>query len=302
MMINLKKILIMGVLLTSQIFALYIPSSSRLDKRITFAKYNANNVFQIFGKNGYVSILEFKKDERVINIATGFSDGWDLIDKENFLFIKPKVYVSRVVDPETGQQQDIIVEPTKKDWKTNLIVTTNKRVYAFDLLLAKHEVYYKVSFSYPKEEKLKKLKELEKIKNENAKKLEAKKLEEELNRTTIPKNWNFYMKVNKGSETITPNFAYDDGVFTYLGFDTTKTFPSVFALDDEGNESILNTHVKKDGKFDVLVIHKTTKLVLLRSGNKVVGILNKGYAKNPLDETKETNSFKVKREVIKDEK
>ena len=107
------------------------------------------------------------------------------------------------------------------------------------------------------------------------------------------------MNVNKGSEDIRPNYAYDDGVFTYLGFDNTKTFPSVFMYENE-KESILNTHVKKDGKFDVLVIHKTTPMILLRSGNKLVGILNKGYAKNPLDETRATTNNEIKREVIKD--
>ena len=91
------------------------------------------------------------------------------------------------------------------------------------------------------------------------------------------------MKVNQGSENITPNFAYDDGVFTYLGFDNTKIFPAVFAYE-LGKESILNTHIKKDGNYDVLVIHQTLPKILLRSGDKVVGIFNRGYTKNPLKE------------------
>lgn len=109
------------------------------------------------------------------------------------------------------------------------------------------------------------------------------------------------MKVNKGSEDITPNFAYDDGVFTYLGFDNTKTFPAVFAYE-LGKESILNTHIKKDGNYDVLVIHKITKQILLRSGDKVVGIFNRGYSKNPLEKTPQTSNDKEVERVITNEK
>ena len=105
------------------------------------------------------------------------------------------------------------------------------------------------------------------------------------------------MHVNKGSETIAPDFAYDDGVFTYLGFNSTKTIPSVFLYDETNKESILNTHLKKDGKFDVLVIHQTAKQILLRSGNKLVGIMNSGYAKNPLEQTRETTGKSVSREI-----
>ena len=122
-------------------------------------------------------------------------------------------------------------------------------------------------------------------------------IEKDLKRTTIPRNWEFYMHVNKGSETIAPDFAYDDGVFTYLGFNSTKTIPSVFLYDETNKESILNTHLKKDGKFDVLVIHQTAKQILLRSGNKLVGIMNSGYAKNPLEQTRETTGKSVNREI-----
>ncbi|EAL5953234.1 P-type conjugative transfer protein VirB9, partial [Campylobacter coli] len=124
------------------------------------------------------------------------------------------------------------------------------------------------------------------------------KIRTDLNKNTIPRNWDFYMKVNKGSEDIAPNFAYDDGVFTYLGFDNTKTFPAVFMYDN-GKESILNTHIKKDGNYDVLVVQKIAKQILLRSGDKVVGIFNRGYAKNPLNKTRETSNENIQREINK---
>lgn len=109
------------------------------------------------------------------------------------------------------------------------------------------------------------------------------------------------MKVNKGSEDISPNFAYDDGVFTYLGFDSTKSFPAVFSYE-KGKEGILNTHIKKDGDYDVLVVHKVLPQILLRSGDKVVGVFNKGYAKNPIRKTRETSNDNEVERVLLDAK
>lgn len=294
----MKKIILINLLLCSFIWALNIPKTSTFDKRIAYAIYNANDVFQINAKNGYVSVLEFGTDERIINTATGFAEGWDLIEKDNLLFIKPKAYKTQLVQQENNNigenqaSQEFVLDPNPHDWKTNLIVITNLNTYVFDLKLVNqnNNATYKLSFSYPKKdlEATKKFLEAQ----------EQEKIRTDLNKNTIPRNWDFYMKVNKGSEDISPNFAYDDGVFTYLGFDNTKTFPAVFMYDN-GKESILNTHIKKDGNYEVLVIQKITKQILLRSGDKVVGIFNRGYAKNPLDKTRETSNENIQREINK---
>ncbi|HEF8491355.1 TPA: P-type conjugative transfer protein VirB9 [Campylobacter jejuni] len=291
----MKKIILIFLLTNICVWALNIPKTSSFDKRIAYAIYNANDVFQINAKNGYVSVLEFSIDERIINTATGFAEGWDLIEKDNLLFIKPKAYKTQLIQDDVGgsqSSQEFIVDPNPTDWKTNLIVITNLNTYVFDLKLVmkNNNTTYKLSFSYPQ-------KDLEATR-EFLEAQEQENIRTELNKNTIPRNWDFYMKVNKGSEDISPNFAYDDGVFTYLGFDNTKTFPSAFMYDN-GKESILNTHIKKDGNYDVLVIQKTTKQILLRSGDKVVGIFNRGYAKNPLRKTRETSNENIQREINK---
>ncbi|EAJ8787388.1 P-type conjugative transfer protein VirB9 [Campylobacter jejuni] len=294
----MRKLLII-LFLNSILWGLNIPKPSKYDPRITYAIFNANDIFQINAKNGYVSVLEFGKDERIINTATGFAEGWDLIEKDNLLFIKPKAYKTQLIQQDENStmedsqtSQEFVVDPNPRDWKTNLIVTTNLNFYVFDLVLANSnkKTTYKLSFSYPEKD----LKRAQQILNLQ----EEQNIKDTLNKNTIPRNWDFYMKINKGSEDISPNFAYDDGVFTYLGFDNTKTFPAVFMYQN-GKESILNTHIKKDGNYDVLVIHKITKQILLRSGDKVVGIFNRGYAKNPLDKTRETSNENIKREIKK---
>ena len=62
---------------------------------------------------------------------------------------------------------------------------------------------------------------------------------------------------------------------------------------------LLNNYIKKDGNYDVLVIHKLAKRILLRSGEKLVGVFNKGYAKNLLKEPQNTINKNIEREIIK---
>lgn len=291
----MKKAILIALFLSDISLALNIPKASPFDKRITYAIYNANDVFLINAKNGYVSVLEFGIDERIINTATGFSDGWDLIERDNLLFIKPKAYKTQLLQTdnmgESQSSQEFIVDPNPNDWKTNLIVITNLNTYIFDLKLIKNNnATYKLSFSYPQ-------KDLE-MTREFLESQEQENIRTDLNKNTIPRNWDFTMKINKGSEDISPNFAYDDGVFTYLGFNNTKTFPVAFMYEN-GKESILNTHIKKDGNYEVLVIQKIAKQILLRSGDKVVGIFNNGYAKNPLRKTRETSNENIQREINK---
>ena len=306
-----KNIFILTILLalTSNLSALETPKGSKFDNRVSFATYNADDVFLVKCKNGFVSMLEFDSEERIVNIATGFSNGWELMDKDNFLFIKPKSYEinqaeQEMVD-ENGEKIEFagasVIEPNAKDWNTNLIVTTNKRIYVFDLVLDE-DINYKVQFAYPQDKKIKDdIKKMAEIRAKQEK-AELAKLETETNRVNVPRNWNFLMHINKGSDTIAPDFTYDDGVFTYIGFSSIKTIPSVFLFDETNNESILNTHLKKDGDYDVLVVHKTAKQILLRSGDKLVGIFNQGYGKNPLRKTYDTTKQNVVREIIEDER
>lgn len=163
---NNFKVFCIGFLLifnSVSLYALSTPKTSKFDKRITYTTYNADDVVLIKCKEGYVSIIEFEKDERILNIATGFSDGWEVMDKDNYLFIKPKSYVMKAeeqnMSDENGEKVEFygssVIQPNPTDWKTNLIITTNKdKIYTFDLELGEaNKINYKLAFNYitPKE-------------------------------------------------------------------------------------------------------------------------------------------------------
>ncbi|QKF77296.1 P-type conjugative transfer protein VirB9 [Arcobacter defluvii] len=289
----MKKTILIYFLTITILFAIEVPKSTVFDKRVVYTDFNKDDVFQIYAKNGYTTVIQFADDERILDMASGFSNGWDFQDRRNFIFIKPKAYESTFAVDEYGEtvKKTTIIEPTPIEWKTNLIVLTNKREYIFNLdLNVEKNSFFKFTFNYPLE-KLKK----EDIKQQLAKaESEKQDIQVELNRTAVPRNWDYYMNINPESESIAPSFAYDDGLFTYLGFDNTKDMPSIFLYENE-KESILNTHVKKEGNYDVLVIQKTAKQMILRSGKRIIGILNKSFGVNPLEDFKNTNSPNIER-------
>jgi type IV secretion system protein VirB9 len=273
--------------------ALVTPKGSSADQRITYQNYSEKDVVKIYTKDGYVTTLDLDKSERVIDMFTGFTDGWDLTDKGSFVFIKPKAFLGG----------DTIITPKSPDWNTNLIITTTKRVYALDLILVeKQQPIYKVTFSYPNEEELKNQQTVTAQENHRKQQEILKKQQEDeeyitdqLDKLNSPRNWNLFMKVNKNSQSVAPVFAYEDGLFTYLGFDNTKSIPSVY-LWENGKESILNTHMKEQGEYQILVVHKVAPKIILRAGEKVVGILNGSFGANPAPQ-RTTISKEVFREV-----
>jgi type IV secretion system protein VirB9 len=287
----MKKVAILtalAIFALSNSFAASIPTGSEYDARITFQNYNANDVIKLFAKDGFVTTISLSSSERVIDMFTGFADGWDIQDRGSFIFIKPKTFLNK--------QDNTVFFPKNPEWNTNLIVTTNQRVYVFDLVLVeKQQSIYKVNFEYPADRAQQQAQEVRNSEVVKQYTEEVNYIKDKLTNLNNPRNWNFYMKVNTGSDSIAPIFAYDDGIFTYLGFDNTKSIPSVF-LYEKGGESILNTHMKEQGEYQILVIHKVAPKIILRAGEKVVGIINNAYGVNPAP-AGTTISQEVTREV-----
>lgn len=262
-----KLILFLSLLAAMQsVSALTVPKNSQYDNRMKTINYNPYDVTKITAMNGYASAIIFKNNESVIDVAVGFSNGWEVVDSQNVVYLKPIAIDSN----------GFIYDPNAEEWTTNLVIRTNQNIYVFDLDLVyeKKELSYAVEFKYPIEEQEKR----------NAAKLAqiAKSNEAAANKTldgmTVPANWNYSMKVAKDSRNIAPSFTYDDGVRTYLGFDSTKSIPAVFYYQGD-QEMMSNTNVKEIPNYTVIVVHKTAERLILRSGDQTVGIINNQYGR-----------------------
>lgn len=291
---SLLALFIMGI--TFNVVAVDIPRTSRFDDRMQYINYNGSDVTEIRAKDGFVTAISFADDETIEDIAVGFSGGWEVKDNRNNVYIRPKAL---------QQGENGFFEPKAGEWDTNLLIVTNKRSYAFDLKLVndnKDRSAYFMKFAYPTEEQLKRNAEAKakaeknrEIAKQKAEQAEAEAVNQSLNKFTVPRNWDYTMRVGKDSREIAPKFAYDDGVRTYIGFDTTNSIPSVFYYQGE-QEMMSNTSVKKQGNYTVIVVHKTASRFILRSGEQVVGVINYGFGKNPTSQVSTTTN-QVIREV-----
>lgn len=69
----------------------------------------------------------------------------------------------------------------------------------------------------------------------------------------------------RGKRALRPSAMDDDGVHTYLEWSPNQTMPAVFAIDAEGQESLVNGMVR-DGRY---VIDSVSKRLIFRLGDRI---------------------------------
>lgn len=254
-------------------YALDIPLQSPLDPNIQHTQYNADDVVLITAYPGNSTHLVFSPAETIIEVVIGFSEGWESLISGNHLFIKAKsVKGQETFYNDMGEPvvRETTVQPQANQWKTNLAIVTNLRVYSFTLQLGEGKTgqrqnTYRLTFDYPQDKAL------------MTEQLAAtKKLDDALEHTPKPKNWDYLMQVGKDSRAIAPSKAFDDGTFTYITFAQNSEMPAVFIVDEKGAESLINGHINPD-EPNTLVIQRVAKQFALRLDKAVVGITNQAF-------------------------
>ena len=172
---------------------------------------------------------------------------------------------------------NLIFKPTATSPATNLTVITDKRTYVFDLSLAGcikgkkrrcvdiQQPTYLLRFHYPTEE-------------EKARRKRAAQQERALNmmvkfglsKETAKLNYLYY---GKGDKAIAPSAIWDDGRFTYIQYADNRDLPAVYKINPDGSEMLVNSHMEED----VIVVHETAPKLIIRLGESVLGVENKGY-------------------------
>lgn len=265
----MKKALIIALLTMFGIaHALDIPKNSEFDNRIQYINYNPDDIVAVRAVIGRGTRVVFSPNEVILDIASGFTQGWELVDTRNILYIKAKSI--------KGIQGQPAMSPEPGKWDTNLMVTTNLRIYDMDLFLlpdtnnrskklANKNISYRIEYKYPDDELAAK------------KTLDDKNLvQSNLDAKPEPSNWSYSMQIGDASENIAPTMVYDDGRFTYLKFPNNRDFPSARLVGEDKNESLIDSHIDPDMP-DTLVLHRVSREMSLRLGNAVVSIFNDNF-------------------------
>lgn len=279
----LGVVLFLGLVVNSAADAAAVPRGSAYDSRMQQVSYNASNTTTITAGVGYVSTLVFDADEAVVGVPqVGFAPGWDVTAEANRVYIRVRPITQPVTNDE-GKQVQQVFEPLDKDWKTNVFITTSKRFYSVELRVLDDpqqsgKMAFVVNFSYPQDVKAKADKDAAARLAEFKSQQEKSSVSQKLENASFPRNWAYTRILKENSRSISPDFAYDDGRFTYIGFSPIKTFPGITSYKD-GKEQLVNYTIKQDGNFKVMVVMNLYQNLILRHGTEVVGVVNNGYGK-----------------------
>ena len=269
------------IMLNSQAWAAATPQASRYDARIQQVIYNPQNVTVVNTKPGFMTTLVFDNDEAVISASPGFDEAWEARADANRVNIRP-VALTQGAPGEDGNTTQVVIPPNSRDWHTNMLIVTNKRLYNVELNVidekSPQQPAYLVSYRYPGDERNRANKEAAARQKEWEQKQEQTQIQKALRTAQTPRNWDYTKYPGKDSYNIEHDFAYDDGRFTFLGFSPNKSVPSV-TKEQNGQEYVVNSSIQRKGNFTVLVIQEITPRLVLRSGDAVVGLKNNGFGK-----------------------
>lgn len=222
--------------------------------------YHPNKVYQIYYKTGKAMLIELDKEERPNDPgqenALGFGDqaAWSVGVKGN----------------------NIVLKPTDKNPSTNIVLATNKRTYAFELLPAtrKNPTTYVIRFTYPDQEKKARLAE-EKLetKNKNRQEVVQRKIKEITKQTRPVFNTEYYWFGE--IDALKPTAAWDNGRFTYFEYDHAGDLPNFYKVLSDGTEALINSSIDENG---VVILHDVMPKLRVRLGLSVIEILNNKYS------------------------
>jgi type IV secretion system protein VirB9 len=217
----------------------------RPDPRIRVVPYRADAVYRLRGYVGYEIDITFAPQERFVGVGVGDSKGITFASEANHLFLKPRA----------------------AEVATNLTVLTNRRTYLFDYEAEPRppdpsgaDVIYALRFEYPAVPVRAASRERRQVETNLAAAQSAR-----------PRNYDYWYC---GDPSLKPAAAWDDGVRTTLVFGAHTELPAVFALNEDGSESLVNFDVR-GGR---VVIQRVARRLIVRRGNLAGCIVDRTFA------------------------
>ncbi|MDD3786996.1 MAG: TrbG/VirB9 family P-type conjugative transfer protein [Hydrogenophaga sp.] len=212
--------------------------------------YRADQVVRVNTGLGIATQIEISPQEQVKDFGTGFSDGWELVRRDNVFYIRPR----------------------NVDVDTNMYIRTNMRSYLIDLRVsatrwksleeAKNAgVFYKVRFVYP----------IATPDRDSAMAAANGVLSPSVAALNSQSDYhlNYDYATTMPVPTIVPIRVYDNHQFTYLHLPPLAGVPAVFGRNERaGEEFLVNTRIEDN----VVVVHGVYPYLVLRLGAETVGL------------------------------
>ncbi len=208
------------------------------------------------------TVISLEPKEKFTNISSGDPNRWS--------------YLVAVSGSGDSLQQHVLVKPSLPDISTNMVITTNKRIYNLKLISLMNEKSIKnISFWYPDE--------MVGVINE----ISIKQIED-TRVASVPdvnlNNLNFNYSISCGWFCRAPNWSptrvFDDGTHTYIQFSkeiSNRDMPVLF-VSDKNSKELVNYRFKSP-YFVVDKIFKQAVLVMgVGQSQRSVTLTNNRYS------------------------
>ncbi len=212
-------------------------------------------LYEVYTAPGYVTTITMQPNEKVITYAAGDTVRWVIGD---------------VTSGSAGERQThVLVKPIRAKIRTNLVITTNKRVYLIEARSVEGDTYNAaIAWNYPHEEMAQQIAEIEEANSQ---------AENTVSRNIAIGDLNFAYEITGDTPRWRPLRAFDDGQKTYIEFPPnlgTTEAPPLFVIDKEDEVQLVNYRIK--GRY--YEIDRLIDIAELRLGEEpqtIVRITNK---------------------------
>jgi type IV secretion system protein VirB9 len=204
-----------------------------------------------------VCTVQLNADEKVLDAAAGDTVRW------------------KITPAKSGKRDVAIIKPQSDSLATNLVITTDKRIYNIELRSSKVDSMTSLAFWYPEDELLQKWGKEESVEK-------VRKHDEAVTVANVAGKLNFDYEVEgKSRSFLVPVRVYDDGqqVIIQMQDEVSKReAPALFVLDAAGSKKLVNYRVKGGNYIVDKLFDRAVMIVGHDDEQEEVKITRKGYS------------------------
>lgn len=244
------------------------PRSSGFDPRVQLVAYNPLDVVRIVGSPTNSTQITFGPAEEITQVAIGDAESWLAQPAANMLFLKPterrpatnaQVVTRRPDGSLRSYQLRLVAEPGGEGTGGAMASAMGETVGS---------AMYAVHFRYPQDERAeraaRRTRAAERVREQDAQARLAGAWAEG------PRNWRY---VAQGSGALEPAEVSDNGRQTAFRFPGSRRVPVIYAVALDGSEAIVPATMAGD----TAVVQTTARAFVLRDGQEVLRIVNRGF-------------------------
>lgn len=207
------------------------PTPDGFINAVQYYDYAPGIVFSAVTSPGYVTSIALRPGEQLVTAAAGDTTRW--------------IVESVAAGTGENQQTIILIKPRQPYLDTNLVITTNERVYTLDLVSTDKPAYHTmIAWHYPFGDLVTIRKAIQKEQTEAQATITSG-----MELSHMDFNYQILRQDDKSPPAWCPLRAFDDGKKTYIQFPPkllVTEAPPLFVLGRKGDRQLVNYRVKGD--------------------------------------------------------